>query len=246
MTAKPATVQELWRFPVKSMQGECIDASEVTSAGLVGDRAYAVIDADNGKVGSAKHPRLWGGLLQCVARYDTPPVVGAPVPAVTIRLPDGGETGSGDPEVDRRLSDLLGHPVRLSTAAPDGSAYFAVWPDMDGVIPDEYLQQVSVDAPEPDGTLTELSLALGFPPGDLLRRRRAPCGQRRDAPTPHGSATRHAFRGPALQAEHRDRVIRSAIRREHVVGRHGPVRDSASGDVPPADDALHHDDARPG
>ena len=64
---QPATVQELWRFPVKSMQGERIDASEVTSVGLVGDRAYAVVDADNGKVGSAKHPRLWGDLLQCVA-----------------------------------------------------------------------------------------------------------------------------------------------------------------------------------
>jgi hypothetical protein len=98
-----ATVQELWRFPVKSMQGERIDASEVTSVGLVGDRAYAVVDADNGKVGSAKHPRLWGGLLQCAARYDTPPVVGAPLPTITIRLPDGEETGSSDPEVDRRL-----------------------------------------------------------------------------------------------------------------------------------------------
>jgi uncharacterized protein YcbX len=165
---QPATVQELWRFPVKSMQGERIDASEVTSVGLVGDRAYAVVDADNGKVGSAKHPRLWGDLLQCVARYDTPPVVGAPVPAVTIRLPGGVETGSGDPDVDRRLSDLLGHSVRLTTAAPDGSAYLALWPDMDGVIPDEYLKQVSVEAPEPDGTLTELSLALASPPGTFF------------------------------------------------------------------------------
>jgi len=165
---QPVTVQELWRFPVKSMQGECIDASEVTSVGLVGDRAYAVIDADSGKVGSAKHPRLWGDLLQCEARYDTPPVVGAPLPAVTIKLPDGGETGSRDSEVDRRLSDLLGHPVRLTTVAPDGNAYLAVWPDMDGVIPDEYLQQVSVDAPEPDGTLSELSLALASPPGTFF------------------------------------------------------------------------------
>ena len=164
----PATVQELWRFPVKSMQGERIAASEVTSVGLVGDRAYAVIDAQTGKVGSAKHPRLWSGLLQCVARYDSPPVSGAPLPAVTIRLPDGRETGSGDPEVDRRLSDLLGRPVRLTTVAPDGNAYLAVWPDMDGVIPDDYLQQVSVDAPEPDGTLTELSLALASPPGTFF------------------------------------------------------------------------------
>jgi len=166
--ARPATVRELWRFPVKSMQGEPVYSSEVTSVGLVGDRAYAVIDARTGRVGSAKHPRLWSGLLQCVARYDTSPVLGAPLPAVTITLPDGGETGSGDPEVDRRLSDLLGRPVRLTTVAPDGSAYLAVWPDLDGVIPDDYLREVSVDAPEPEGTLTELSLALASPPGTFF------------------------------------------------------------------------------
>ena len=165
---RKATVQELWRYPVKSMQGERVDASEVTAAGLVGDRAYAVVDADTGKVGSAKHPRLWGGLLQCTARYDTPPVAGGPWPAITIGLPDGGETGSGDPEVDRRLSDLLGHPVRLTTVASDGNAYRAVWPDIDGVIPDDYFQQVSVDEPEPDGRLTELSLALASPPGTFF------------------------------------------------------------------------------
>lgn len=165
---RAATVQELWRFPVKSMQGERIDASEVTSVGFVGDRAYAVVDAGTGKVGSAKHPRLWGGLLQCAARYDTRPAVGAPLPAVTITLPYGQETGSADPHVDRRLSDLLGHAVRLTTVAPDGGAYLAVWPDMDGVIPDDYLQQVSVDAPEPEGTLTELSLALASPPGTFF------------------------------------------------------------------------------
>ena len=163
-----ATVQELWRFPVKSMQGERIDTSEATPVGLVGDRAYAVVDADTGTVGSAKHPRLWGGLLECAARYDTPPVVGPPLPAITIGLPDGGETGSGDPDVDRRLSGLLGRRVRLTTVAPDGNAYLAVWPDMDGVIPDDYLRQVAVDAQEPDGTLTELSLALASPPGTFF------------------------------------------------------------------------------
>ena len=169
---RTATVQELWRFPVKSMQGEPVDAAEATAAGLAGDRAYAVVDAETGKVGSAKHPRLWGGLLECAARYDVPPVVGAPAPAVTITLPDGGETGSADPDVDRRLSEVLGHPVRLTTVAPDGNAYLAVWPDIDGVIPDDYLQQVAVDAPgaeaDAGGTLTELSLALASPPGTFF------------------------------------------------------------------------------
>jgi uncharacterized protein YcbX len=54
------TVSELWRYPVKSMRGERLTESEVTEAGLVGDRAYALVDAETGKVCSAKHPRLWG------------------------------------------------------------------------------------------------------------------------------------------------------------------------------------------
>src|SRR5581483_5764525 len=130
------TIAELWRYPVKSMGGERVEESEVTEAGLVGDRAYAVVDAESGKVGSAKHPRLWGQLLQCQARYVSPPAGRSPAP-VAIRLPDGRETGSEDIDVDGRLSALFGRPVRLTTIAPEGNSYLAVWPD--GVMPDEYL-----------------------------------------------------------------------------------------------------------
>ena len=52
-----ASVSELWRYPVKSMQGERIDAGDVSDAGFTGDRAYALVDSATGKVGSAKHPR---------------------------------------------------------------------------------------------------------------------------------------------------------------------------------------------
>lgn len=159
------TVSELWRYPVKSMRGERITESDVTTAGLVGDRSYAVIDSESGKVGSAKHPRLWGDLLQCEARYLSAPA--GPTPGqVAIRLPGGAETGSEDPEVDRLLSDLLGRPVRLTTVAPDGNSYLAVWPD--GVMPDEYLAQVAVAADEEEGTLTELTNALAAPPGTFF------------------------------------------------------------------------------
>ncbi len=33
-------------FPVKSMRGERLEQGELTERGLVGDRAYALIDAD--------------------------------------------------------------------------------------------------------------------------------------------------------------------------------------------------------
>jgi uncharacterized protein YcbX len=41
-------VQEIWRFPVKSMQGERIDAAEVEAQGLRGDRAFALFDTRTG------------------------------------------------------------------------------------------------------------------------------------------------------------------------------------------------------
>ena len=41
-------ITELWRYPVKSLQGEQLDAVEVTGAGLRGDRAYAIFDAETG------------------------------------------------------------------------------------------------------------------------------------------------------------------------------------------------------
>ena len=158
-------IAELWRYPVKSMRGERIDETEVTEAGLVGDRAYALVDVETGKVASAKHPRLWGGLLQCQARYVSPPTGQAAAP-VAIRLPDGRETGSDDPDVDKRLSALLGRSVRLTTIAPEGNSYLAVWPD--GVMPDEYLAQVAVGGDEDEGTVTELSNAAAAPPGTFF------------------------------------------------------------------------------
>lgn len=159
------TLSELWRYPVKSMRGERLAESEVTATGLVGDRAYALVDAETGKVCSAKHPRLWGRLLQCQARYVSSPGSDSPAP-VAIRLPDGSETGSDDPEVDGRLSALTGRSVQLTTVAPAGNTYLAVWPE--GVMPPEYLAQVAVTGEEDEGTLTELGNAAAAPAGTFF------------------------------------------------------------------------------
>lgn len=159
------TITELWRYPVKSMQGERVTESEVTEGGLVGDRSYAVVDVETGRVCSAKHPRLWGGLLHCQSRYLVAPGGSTPSP-VAIRLPDGSETGSEDPEVDARLSAFVGRPVRLATIAPEGNSYLAVWPE--GAMPDEYLAQVAVPGEEAEGNLTELANAVAAPPGTFF------------------------------------------------------------------------------
>jgi uncharacterized protein len=62
----------LWRYPVKSMLGEELNASAVTERGLLGDRAYALIDRADGKVASAKNPRKWPQLFDFRATYVDP------------------------------------------------------------------------------------------------------------------------------------------------------------------------------
>ena len=52
------TVRGLWRFPVKSMLGEELEAADLGEGGVVGDRAYAIVDRQTGKVASAKHAKL--------------------------------------------------------------------------------------------------------------------------------------------------------------------------------------------
>jgi uncharacterized protein YcbX len=41
-------VQLLWRYPVKSMQGESVEQLEVDALGMAGDRRRAVVDAATG------------------------------------------------------------------------------------------------------------------------------------------------------------------------------------------------------
>ena len=165
---RAATISEMWRYPVKSMRGERLEHSDVTDAGFVGDRGYAVIDPATGKVGSAKHPRLWGALLQCEARYLAAPAAGASLPPVSITLPNGEETGSEDPRVDEQLSAVFERPVQLTTVAPEGNAYLAVWPTWDGVMPDDFRDQSRVEGTEAEGTLTDLGLAMASPPGTFF------------------------------------------------------------------------------
>jgi len=109
------TVTALWRYPVKSMRGEALDAAVLNERGLLGDRAYAVRDVATGHIASAKHPRRWGQLLACRATYLEPPRPGAPLPPVQITLPDGAVCRSDQADIDAILSRLLGRAVALIT-----------------------------------------------------------------------------------------------------------------------------------
>src|SRR5439155_7346001 len=94
------SVVGLWRYPVKSMLGEELNASDVAERGLLGDRAYALVDASDGKVASAKNPRKWPRLFDFRAALVDAPSPGAPLPAVRITLPDGTIVSSDRDDLD--------------------------------------------------------------------------------------------------------------------------------------------------
>jgi uncharacterized protein YcbX len=127
------TVVSLWRYPVKSMQGEELNASEVTARGLLGDRAYALVDADDGKVASAKNPRKWPHLFEYRANYYMAPRLDVPPPPIWVTCPDGTRVSSEQTNVNHILSSALGRGVTLQTAVPPAPALEEYWPDIEGL-----------------------------------------------------------------------------------------------------------------
>ena len=98
----------LGRYPVKSMLGESVTEAELDESGVVGDRRYALIDAETGLVASAKYPRKWRALLTMRARHDG-----------LITLPGGVVVSADDPDADSVLSRVVGRPVRLVRGRPE-------------------------------------------------------------------------------------------------------------------------------
>lgn len=97
----------MWRYPIKSMQGEQLESSEIGEARLVGDRSWALRDLQTGLTLTARRcPELLfaRGLL----------IDGAAV----VRLPDGTET-------DERaaLSSWLGRDIELVAAGDEAATY---------------------------------------------------------------------------------------------------------------------------
>ena len=147
------TVTALRRYPVKSMLGEDVDASDVTFTGLARDRRLAVLSRTTGKVASAKMPRLWRDLLTLSAAADDTAANGA----VRITLPGGKTVWSDDADVDAVLSDLLNQPVTLTATPPPGAT-------LDRAVPEAVLRD-GVDAPVPAELI---ELGAGSPPGTFV------------------------------------------------------------------------------
>lgn len=122
-----------WRFPVKSMQGEELNAVRISERGLLGDRAFALVDASDGKVASAKNPKKWPGLFDFRAAFTEPPQSAGPLPPVRITLPDGRMVHSEQADRDQVLSAAARRTVALKSAAPAAPVLEEYWPDVEGL-----------------------------------------------------------------------------------------------------------------
>lgn len=131
MAAVVGSVSSLWRFPVKSMKGEQISQTEVSSRGVAGDRAYALIDTETGKVVSAKSVKLFPGMFECRAEYNEAPSTGPEAPPVVIQLPDGKTLTSDSINIDQALSDHFQRSVTLAKSAPENFTIDMYHPDLE-------------------------------------------------------------------------------------------------------------------
>jgi uncharacterized protein len=111
------------RYPVKSMLGEDLAAGEFDAGGLVGDRAYALVDHESGKVVSVKRPKRWARMFELAASTGGRPAGGP----VAVRFPDGGALDVDDPELSARLSTFFGRAVSVVDRPPPGATFDEVW-----------------------------------------------------------------------------------------------------------------------
>jgi len=114
-------VSEIWRYPVKGMGGESLDACQVTERGVLGDRIWAVRDIARNEIQSCK---FRPDLLRVIAQGPAGQCAADDQP-VQLLMPDGARVSSSASEVHGLISRLLGHESRLEplTAQTDSAAF---------------------------------------------------------------------------------------------------------------------------
>ncbi|MDE0065494.1 MAG: MOSC domain-containing protein [Acidimicrobiaceae bacterium] len=130
-------ITELWRYPIKSMGGEQLSSVSVRPGGIVGDRRWALRNAETNKIISAKRPRPYGRLLEWSAKtLDDGSVV--------VIGPDGSEFAAGSPELDQKLTAALGEPLVVVEVVPGNEeTYDSEWPEIPGTL----LSEIDVELP---------------------------------------------------------------------------------------------------
>ncbi len=96
------------------MAGEKLADCTVGPLGLPGDRGWAIRDEEKSEVKTGTRIPL---LMQCASQYREQPT-DENVPHVQIVFPDGSTVQSDDPDINVRLSSVLGKAVRLWPRMP--------------------------------------------------------------------------------------------------------------------------------
>ena len=134
-------IAEIWRYPVKSMEGERIERATLGANGVPGDRAWAVRNEERGAIQGAKKIPL---LMSCTARYASEPPLDGPAPAPEITLPDGSVVRAGDPGAAERVGAAVERRVTL-------------WP----LLPASALEHYRRGAPDHADMLAEMRAVFG-------------------------------------------------------------------------------------
>ena len=137
-------VTRLWRYPVKSMQGEPLQEATIGDRGIVGDRQWALVALATGKALTARRePRL----LYANAR-----LVGTD--GVEVVLTDGAVATS-----DEQLSAWLGYDVELRRATDKDQGTFEIATDFEHEDTSEWISWEGPIGSFHDSGLTQVSIA---------------------------------------------------------------------------------------
>lgn len=151
-------VTALWRYPVKSMQGERLTEAQIGSTGIIGDRGWAIIDRQTGLALTARRqPELL--FASAALEHD----------GVRITLPDGSIAGD-----DVALSEWLGRAVTLTRASVEGVGTYEIALDFENEDAAEWFQWQGPTGSFHDSTRTQVSIIGAATVGSWDMRRFRP------------------------------------------------------------------------
>ncbi len=146
-----ATIHTLYRYPIKSMGGDALESTALTTTGIPGDHCWTLKDEERGGIkGGKRFPQLMD--MHAVLEHE--PDARTPSPPVAITLPDQSETHSKDPNVNQALSTAIGAPVSLWPLLPaDQLEHYKRPPNPDNFDQIAYFRELfarTEDEPLPD------------------------------------------------------------------------------------------------
>ena len=102
------TIASAWRYPVKSMAGERLEAAAVSLQGVAADRGYAFVQAES----KSPFPWLTGRELPALFHY-RPAWTVDERPSLRVTTPEGAEYDIASDELRQELAAASGRPLFL-------------------------------------------------------------------------------------------------------------------------------------